>query len=604
MSYAAEPYPVFAEDLLANLTGGVSRIRFRFVEEARPFEIGSDAFPIATTVRVHGLAGGEFRQFVAGTDFVLVDDVVEWIEQEGGPGLPAPTATWPDEGSDFWVGFDREPGHHQPPVLTDRNPGSITRTLAESMAMEFAVLSHQLDAVYDAAFLETAVGRDLDRVVELVGVTRRGQLNAHGEITFRRSTPASADITVASGTLVSTAEPPLVTVETVGTVALRRGTLAVSAPVRAVEQGPGGVAEARALSVLHRPILGVEEVVNVQPLTFGGAAETDEEVRVRARRALETSGRSTIGAIRGALASLDEIREQDILIEEDHLAFPGLIKVVIAAELDDDTARAASRLLEEYRPAGIEILHDLPAPTASAPVVGDVEPGGGGDGPTPPGTVSGTWFPVRMRAVVTPESTELTERERDALALETIDAIRSYFDDISVGQPVVYNQIVARVMSVPGVLDVVLDLSPTSAGPEPAGRVNLRPPGGTRATLGDDELEVTLGGALVALDITVVVELLGDSATGDRASALQAARTDIVNRLSVALLSPPPSITPEALKGMLAATEDYRVDDLGYTAELLEEGLLVERQDVTLDLVGAKQPWVRQVIAEDAGGFV
>ncbi len=600
MSYAAEPYEVFAEDLLANLTGGVSRVRFTFTDGAGPFELGGDEHADPATVRIHGLVGGEFRRFVAGSDFTVNDETIIWLEDPTDPGVPQPGSTWPDEGSDFWVGFERRPGFVEPPVLTDRNPGSITRTLAESMALEYAVLAHQLAAVYDAGFLESAAGRDLDHVVELVGVRRRGRLSASGEITFRRSTPAAADITIPAGALISTAEPPMVTVETVTTTTVRKGTLAATAPVRAQVEGPGGVTGPRTLTVLHRPVLGVEEVVNAQALTFGGSSEPDEQLRARARRALETSGRSTLGALLGALSSLDSIREQDILLEEDHLAFPGVIKLTIAAELDDEVAREASRLIEEYRPAGIRIVHDLPMPATTAPVVGTTEPGGGGDAPTPPGAVTdGVWFDVRMRAVVTPASTELSERERETLAASVTDAIRNGLDDVSVGQPVVYNQLVAAVMAVEGVLDVVVDISPTAAGPEPSGRVNLRPPTGTRARLADDELEVTLGGALVALDVTVEVERLGASATADAASALQAAQSDIADRLGVALLSPPPIITVEALLGLLPATDDYRVVELGYTAELLEEGLLVERNNVALDLAGAKQPWVRQVVANE-----
>jgi hypothetical protein len=596
MTYAAEPYAVFVEDLLANLTGGVSRVRLRFVDEERPFELGAGEHPVAASVRVHGLTDGTFTQFVRGTDFDVVDTTIVWRESE--PGVPEAGARWPDDGSDFWVGFEREPGHHQPPVLTDRNPGSITRTLAESFAMEFAVLAHQLEMVYEAAHLDTAEGRDLDHVVEMVGVTRRGQLYARGEVTFRRSTPSPADITIAAGTLVSTAEPPLVTVETVEAVTLRRGTVSVSAPVRAQVDGPAGVAPARSLTVVHRPILGVEEAINSQALLFGGGAEPDAELRSRARRALEGSGRSTVGAIRGILASLEGIREQDVLVEEDHLAFPGVVKVVIAADLDDETARTASRLLEEHRPAGIRIVHDLPAPTLVAPVVGDTEPGGGGDAPAPGGeVVDGVWFPIQIRAVVTPASTELTDPEREILATEVATAIRDHIDSISVGHPIVYNRLVAQVMAVSEVLDVVLDLSPVAAGPDPAGRVNLRPPTSSRARLDDTELEVVIGGSLVALDVSVEIIRLGSAATADPASAVQAAEADIQARLVEAVLSPPPAITPEVLLGLLPATADYEVAELHYTAELLEEGLLVERTDVGLSMAGAKQPWIRQVNA-------
>lgn len=598
MSYAAEPYEVFVEDLLGNLTGAISRIRLTFRDDLRPFEIGTNPPARPRTVRVHGLAGGEYRRFVEGTDFTFADGVIEWLEER--PGVRSPTATWPDDGSDFWVGFEPVPGSVEPPVLTDRNEGSITRTLAESMALEFAVVAHQLEAVYESAHLSTAAGKDLDHVVELVGITRRGQLHARGAVTLRRSSPAPADVTIPAGTLVSTAEPPQVTAETTETVTLRRGTLAVNAPVRAQADGPSGVAAARSLTVLHRPILGIEEVVNTQALTFGGSAESDAELRRRAARSLETNGRSTVAAITGALASVDGIREQDVLVEEDHLAFPGVVKIVITGNPDDTTKLAASRALEQVRPAGIRLVHDLPAPSAVVPIVGDTEPGGGGDAPTGSGAVVDEHdFPIALRAVVTPASTELTDLERNELVDAVIGAIETKMDELGVGQPVVYNSIVATIMQIAGVLDVVVDIAPAAGGAQPSGRVNLRPPSGTRALLVPAERDVTLGGALVALDVSVVIQRLGSSATADPTSAIQAARTDIADRLRAGLLSPPATITPAALLGILTDTDDYSVRELHYTAELLEEGLLIERTDVPLDMSGAKQPWIRLVVASE-----
>ena len=64
MSFAAEPYAVFVEDVLANLTGGASRIRFRFVEEELPFRVGAHERVLPESLRVIGLVDGAFTQFV------------------------------------------------------------------------------------------------------------------------------------------------------------------------------------------------------------------------------------------------------------------------------------------------------------------------------------------------------------------------------------------------------------------------------------------------------------------------------------------------------------------------------------------------------------
>ena len=290
-------------------------------------------------MRIQGLANVAFFRFGEGTDFsVAADGTITWLAVD--PVTPAPGATWPDLGTHFYASYERPRGSQAPPPLTDRNPGSVVRTLAESFAREYAVLSRQLELVYRGAFIDTAEGRDLDQVVALVGVERRGRTFASGEVVFSRSTPSPADIFVPEGTLVSTAEVPAVTVATTDDRTLRSGTLSVAIPVSALVAGPAGVASAGALTVIHRPILGIEAATNPQALTFGGDSETDDSLRRRAARALEASGRATPGAITGALVSVEGIREQDVRIEEDHLAFPGLVKVSVASDLTRPRAPA------------------------------------------------------------------------------------------------------------------------------------------------------------------------------------------------------------------------------------------------------------------------
>lgn len=598
MSYAPEPYGLFANDLLLNLTGGVSRVRFRFVNSERPFRIGEHEDVRPDSVAVHGLVDGAFRLFVRTIDYAVgTDGEILWNESE--PGVPAAGAVLPDQGSTFYASFDRTAGGRRPPALTDRNPGSITRTLAEAFALEFAVVSHQLDQVYRSAFLATAEGDDLDRVTELVGVSRRGQVHARGEVVLSRTTPAPAEVTIPAGTLVSTSQPPPVTVETTQTVTLRRGTLSVSAPVQAQVTGPGGVATAGSLTVLHRPILGVEEVTNPTPLTFGGGKEDDVALRQRASRALETSGRATVGAIRGALASLEGVREQDVRVEEDHLAFPGVIKVTVAADLDAETMAAAARLLEEHRPAGIRVVHSLEVPTLPPPGVGS-ESNGGGDGPTTPGTADGIWYPLAIHGVVTPASTNLTDIQRDRLHRDVAAAIAAAVEAVGVGEPLVYNRVVAAVMAVEGVLDAVLDIAPASSGEPVTGRHNIRVPAGTRPLLEDQGLTVELRGALIALDVTVEVQRLGLAVGGDAASELEKAAEDIQQRLEEALLVTPDVLSQQLLADLLTDTATYHVHEVGYLAEFVDEGLRITEANVTIDVGSDQQVWVRGITAVEA----
>ena len=207
MSYAAEPYSQFVDDLLTSLTGGIVRERFVFTPEELTARIEPPGPILRGSLQVFGLASGTYRRFLLDRDFALSGDgVIAWKARPD--GTAAADASWPDPGSPFFVNYDYKPAQGDVRLLSDRNVGSVTRLLAESFAREYAVMSLQLEAVYRAGFLDTATGRDLDQLVALVGISRRSATFAEGSVTFSRSSAAPADVSIPAGTRLSTAEPP------------------------------------------------------------------------------------------------------------------------------------------------------------------------------------------------------------------------------------------------------------------------------------------------------------------------------------------------------------------------------------------------------------
>jgi uncharacterized phage protein gp47/JayE len=607
VSFAAEPYGVFVDDLLTNLTGGVSRERFVFLPENEPFRLEAGLDVVPETLRIRGIANESFHRFSPLTDFQLVDGVVTWRADTDGARLAS--ATWPDRGTPFWASYERTPDPQSAPSLTDRNPGSITRTLAESFAREYAVLSMQLDAVHKAAFVETATGRDLDAVAALVGIERRGRTFAGGEVIFSRTSPAPGDIFIPAGTRISTADVPAVTVETTAERRLQAGGHSAAVPVSALVEGPEGIAPPGTLTVLHRPILGITSVTNAEVLSFG-PPETDEALRRRAALALQAAGRGTQDAIVGALTAVEGIREQDVLLTEDHLGFPGVVKVTIAAELDEERARRAVELIESERPAGVRFLHNLPV---AALAVSDPGPGGGGGGDPeggdpgagtpPPVTINENRYPIAASVAITPSKADLTAAQKQELVATASEVLDAAVERAGVGEPVIYNRVVAELMAIEGVYDVVVDLY--EVGGTPPGKHNLRPrPSDTRAQL--VEKDVTLRGALIALDVTVEIELIGIAVTSDPDTEADQARDDINAKLSIGL-STLPTIEPGTLLTLLPATDRYRVDSLSYQAEFVDEGLRVQLPDISITPHGDQQAWLRsltvrqQTIAGDGG---
>jgi hypothetical protein len=416
---------------------------------------------------------------------------------------------------------------------------------------------------------------------------------------FARSTPAPADIFIPAGTLVSTGQPPPITVETTDAQTLRSGTLSATAPVRARVAGPVGVAAAGSLTVINRPILGIDSVTNPQPLTFGGADETDAALRQRAGRALEASGGATTDAILGALTSVEGIREQDVRIVEDPVASPGLLKISIASTLDDAHAALAAALIEQQRPAGIRVHHNLNVPVATS-LAPSSDSHGEDPGPSPPSPPSTdpVWFDIGVSAAVTPASAALTAAQKTALTTAVTNAITAFIASLGVGDTVVYNRLVAAIVDVPGVYDASLDIF--QAGVATSGRRNLLPmPPDTRPRLQAANLDVRLRGALIALDVSVEVELLGLATLAPLDSAVATIHDDVAQRLQ-ALVAAGGTISTATLSGAVPATATYSIKTLSYAAEFLEEGLRVTRESPVFTPTADQQAWIRNVQVKPA----
>lgn len=603
MSYVAEPYAQFVDDLLTALTGGEVRTRFRFLEEQQPFLLHPPGPVVKSTLRVFGQADGAFRLFATDRDFVLTaENAVEWKARPD--GTPAADAVWPDEGTSFFANYDHRGPQGVGPRLTDRNPGSVTRLISETFGREFAVISSQLQSVYEAAFLETAGSRDLDQLVALLGLTRRDRTHATGTVVFSRSSPAPADVSIPAGTRVSTAEPPPATFETSEAATLRRGSLSVEVPIRALLPGGGSVVPAGAISVVHRPIFGIDRATNPQATRLAGDSESDDALRARARRALEGSGKATSGALVGALATLPGVREKDVRIEENHLERPGVITLHVAAPLDGEQCVRAVDLIAQTRPAGVRVLHNVDCDTPLGPLsAGEnvVEEAPEADGGASPAGVEGLFFPAVVEATLLPAGERLTAAERAALKRAGEDAARAFVAEAGIGETLIYNRLVASLMSIEGVLDVTLSMYPAGApDPVPVHR-NVYPGGTLRASVDRSHggaFTVQVGGQLVAVDVTVSLVLRGAGLLGDPVANLEDARVVVADQLAegVATLD---RLSVATLQGVTVEPESFSITVESFRVEWIDAGVR-DNQEFTDPADGfgidpVHRPWVRSV---------
>lgn len=326
------PYTEIADDLLVSLVGGV-------VNEQQRYDVREPAYPLAEPARdVRGVTGtrrnaqGELEHytFVPEVDwsFNRAQNALVWLANGDRPDPEAPL---------FYVDYFRRDVSGSP--LTDINVGSVTRTLAEAISRELAVTYSQVNLAYQSGFIDLARGRALDFVVAILGITRKDGDFAQGLVSFFRTGSSTGNITIPQGTKLTTADN--VIYETTAERTLQRGQTRIDVPVRAAEgfKGPAGRADARAISTLIFPIEGIERVVNFDPLVLGGADESDEDLRRRAKAALRGLGQCTLDALQLAAfeGGADNVEIADPMYPPDppgltKRTVPGRVQMIVEVE--------------------------------------------------------------------------------------------------------------------------------------------------------------------------------------------------------------------------------------------------------------------------------
>lgn len=88
---------------------------------------------------------------------------------------------------------------------TTAQPGDL---VTQQLAAEAATLAQNqeeaLERVHQAAYLADATGKELDKVVDVIGLVRKEATSATGVVRFARETPPTSNYTIPSGTEVQT----------------------------------------------------------------------------------------------------------------------------------------------------------------------------------------------------------------------------------------------------------------------------------------------------------------------------------------------------------------------------------------------------------------
>ena len=93
-----------------------------------------------------------------------------------------------------------------------------------------------------------------------------------------------------------------------GVLLVRYKSVSATVAVEALAAGPEGNVNSGAVVIMPTPPSGVDEVVNETPIIGGQSPEGDEQLRDRAKHALERKGNATLNAIKFAVLDVDGVK--------------------------------------------------------------------------------------------------------------------------------------------------------------------------------------------------------------------------------------------------------------------------------------------------------
>jgi hypothetical protein len=289
---------------------------------------------------------------------------------------------------------------------------------------------------------------------------------------------------------------------------LRDGQTATTVPIRATAIGPTAVAQPGEISVLVRPIAGIASVTNPEGTAQGRAAETDDELRARAKQAIEQGGRATPAAIRSALLGVPGVRSVDL--REDLRQEPGRVQLTVDCE--EAAVGPVLAALEANRAAGVRFDHNLGAPE----IIGG------------PAAVAVAVIPAEVRLWVSLSDPNASQEQAARILNAVRAAVANYLNGLTVAAPLATNQLVSLAMKVAGVADVA-ELRVRRLQPEPPQEIpvgqSLQAPAGHKIVVAANALSVEAAGAPVYLDVAITL------------SAVAAGVTDLVADVRALLLT-------------------------------------------------------------------
>jgi uncharacterized phage protein gp47/JayE len=391
------------------------------------------------------------------------------------------------------------PVQTDPVPLTDVTVGSVVRTLLETVGFELALSYQQLEQVYKSAFVETAEGDSLDRVVALVGITRLAGGHPVAKLRFTRRAGTSGAVSIPARTKVTDEKGNRYLTTADALLEPGESTREVMAAGESASTQEVGANE---LKFLEIAIAGISEVTNPDAARRLAAAETDKELRARARGALRGTVRGTVDAIRYGLLAIAGVK--DVAVDEPRTE-PGVIDVRIAYSDDSESVKTlVAERIEQLRPAGIVVR-----------------------------TGEAAKLRVAVKLTLTLQGASLPAADVKAAGEGAASRVEDVLKAIAPGGTVRRAQLVTAVLSDPRIVDATIVLTPQGEAPVeqlsvPAGKILevIKP-----VTIDTPLFEQATDAQATVATVTALlpIHLVGATTAAEAAAAIVSAFTTYLN---------------------------------------------------------------------------
>lgn len=327
---------------------------------------------------------------------------------------------------------------------SERSPLGIILRIA---AFFFGKSWQTAEDVYNSAYRDTANGNNLDRLGPYVGIQRIQETYATGSITIT----GTVGYTVPTGFRVATTTSKIF--ETTASVTLSGGGVG-TVPIRALAYGRSGNVAAGLIQVIVNPTANITAVNNPVETAGGREKETDAEFRDRYMLSVAGGGAATLDSIRGALLRIPGVRAAAVIENTGTMTDSGGRPAKsFEAFLLGGTALDIGQTLLSTKAAGIATYG------SQSVSVADIS----GNAHTIKFSYAGevhvyVRFTVATNASFPVDGDALLE----SAAIRYIggeDVDGSIYVGLNMGEDVIHSRLVAAAYSVPGVEDVIVELS-------------------------------------------------------------------------------------------------------------------------------------------------